>query len=159
MEILTIIAIVVGPIAAVCVTIWSQNRKDRRHAQRRLFFTLMAHRKSNPPPYEWVNALNIIDVVFENCPMVVARWHTYYDLLNQKQPDPSQYHKYLELLSEMARAVGFSTLEQTDIDKFYSPIVHGDQAKMSADTQVELLRVLQNTSHFLLAPKSGKGIK
>jgi hypothetical protein len=153
LPILTIVAIFLGPLVAVWITLWWQGSKDRRDAQRQLFVKLMAQRKTYPPPYEWVNALNVIDVVFADHQSVVARWHEYYDLLSQKEPTPAQSYKYLEMLSEMAKVLGFRSLQQTDIDKFYSPYVHGTQAQMLAETQAELLRVLKNTGHFVVAPK------
>jgi hypothetical protein len=51
-------------------------------------------------------------------------------------------------MSEMVRELGSSNLQQTDIDKFYVPEIHGAQADLSAECQRELLRVLKNTSRF-----------
>jgi hypothetical protein len=51
-------------------------------------------------------------------------------------------------MSEMARELGFVNLQQTDIDRFYVPEVHGSQADLNAECQREWLRVLKNTSRF-----------
>jgi hypothetical protein len=45
----------------------------------------------------------------------------------------------------MATSLGYRTLTQTDIDKFYMPQGLGDQATLSLDTQKEWLRVLKAT--------------
>ena len=145
-DIINIIAIVVGPIVAVAITLWWQDRKEKRDAKLRLFATLMAHRKSFPPSHEWVASLNVIDVVFADHPQVVALWHELYQIYHNPTATEAQNHKYLELLSQMATVIGFKNLQQTDIDKFYSPQIHKDQYVASTETQAELLRVLKNTS-------------
>lgn len=146
---ITAIAIVLGPLAGVVFTLWFQKRKERRDAQHRLFLTLMANRRSNPPTFDWVNALNLIDVVFAHNRDVVGLWHQHYDLLCQ---DPVNWHladaKYLDLLAAIGRSLGYKDLSQTDISKFYSPRAHGNQAQLAMETQTELLRVLKATERI-----------
>ena len=146
---INIAAIVFGPVSAVTITLAYQKYKEKRDAKIRLFLTLMAHRKSLPPTFAWVESLNLIDVVFAKHPKVVQLWHEYYDFLHEETKDyTKREHKYLELLSLMAKSLGFPNLQQTDIDKFYTPIAHGDQAELNHKVQIELLRVLQNTGVF-----------
>lgn len=152
-DIINLVAIIVGPIAAVCITLWWQDRKEKRDAKLKLFVTLMAHRKSTPPSPDWVTALNLIDVAFAEHPRVVELWHALYQLFHNQTRTEAQDHKYLELLSEMAVVLGFRRLKQTDIDKFYSPQSHIDQMVAGTKLQAELLRVLEGTSRFLVAPK------
>ena len=149
-ELASIGAIIIGPIAAVIITLWHQDRAQKRQAKMGLFITLMAHRKSNPPTLEWANALNLIDVVYADHPKVVGLWHDGYELLNRRDLTDWQAwnHKYLELLSEMAQILKYKALKQTDIDKFYAPQAHGDVAKMQSDLARELLRVLQATERL-----------
>ena len=116
----------------------------------------MAHRRAFPPTIEWVNALNLIDVIFADHTNVVNLWHRYYDELHKKpeQMDPqAREHIYLELLSAIARVLGYKRLQQTDIDKYYSPIAHGNQLEITYKTQKEFLRVLENTSKFETSPR------
>lgn len=151
---ITALAIFIGPLSGVLFTLWFQARKERKDQKQRLFLTLMAHRKSNPPTFDLVNGLNLIDVVFSQHRQVVTLWHEYYDLLCQT---PVNWHlaesKYLDLLSEMAKVLKYSDLSQTDISRFYSPIAHGNQAQLSISTQLELLRVLQNTARIPVDPR------
>lgn len=151
---ITAIAIVVGPLAGVLFTLWFQKRKELRDAQHRLFLTLMAHRRSYPPTFDWANALNLIDVVFANNRGIVGLWHQYYDLLCQ---DPVNWHladaKYLDLLAAIGRSLGYKDLSQTDISKFYSPRAHGNQAQLAMETQTELLRVLKATERVPVQPR------
>ena len=155
MEIINIIAVIVGPIFAVGITLWWQQRKERRDAKIRLFTTLMAFRKSYPISYEWANSLNLIDVVFADSPAVVDQWHQYYAMLHQSQNlNEARNHKYLELMQVMAASLGFHRLQQTDIDKFYTPQAHGDQAHLNWQCQTEWLRVLQSTNRLHVEPRT-----
>ena len=56
-DVVTIIALILGPLIAVMITLWSQKRTERRSAKWQLFVTLMANRKGGPSR-EWVNAIN-----------------------------------------------------------------------------------------------------
>ncbi len=142
-------ATIITPIIAIAISIWYQERKRFREAKQNVFFQAMANRKRFPPTVEWVNALNLIDVVFHNAPKVVVAWHALYAVLQTRPWNQENYeHCQLDLLKEMGDDLGYPNLKQTDIDKFYAPQAHGDQAKMQNDTQIELLRVLKHSQHF-----------
>ena len=145
-EIFTVIALITGPTVAVWITLWHQNRSQKRAGKERLFGTLMAHRRSNPPKIEWANALNLIDVIYADHPTVVGKWHELYNILSQAPVNWTRWnHVYIELLSEMAMVLGYRRLQQVQIDQFYSPQAHGDQAVLNFELQTELLRVLKAT--------------
>ena len=63
MEILTFCAILLSPVIAVLITVWLQNRKERRATKLWVFNTLIATRH-DPIKDENVRALNMVDVVF-----------------------------------------------------------------------------------------------
>jgi hypothetical protein len=149
----TIFALIAGPVIAVGITLWHQRRTEKRAAKDRLFLTLMAYRKSGPTP-DWINALNLIDVVFGDRPKVVSKWHTGYDVLNERPFNIQKFnHLYIELLSLMATSLGYKSLQQTDIDKFYTPQAIGDQAALNAEVQKEWLRVLKATHSIPINPQ------
>jgi hypothetical protein len=149
-----VLATAIGPIAAVLITLWYQGTSQRQAAKERVFYSLMAHRKANPPTFEWANSLNLIDVVYADRPAIVQLWHELYDILQRTPLNNQQYaHKYLELLSAMAQSLGYHRLTQTDIDKFYSPQVHGDIAQLNAGIQLELLRVLRASERLSVVPR------
>jgi hypothetical protein len=141
----TATAIILGPLFGVIFTLWFQSRKEKSDEKIRLFLTLIAHRKSNPPTAELVNNLNLIDAVFSKNPAVVQLWHDYYDLLSHS---PVNWHladaKYLDLLSKMANALGYSEMSQTAIARFYSPTARANQHQLTLDIQVELLNALRS---------------
>jgi len=144
----TIVALISGPVVAVIITLWYQRRVEKRSAKERLFAVLMAHRRSNPPTIEWVQSLNLIDVVFQDSAEVVRKWRELFDLMNHPtdQINWNQVgHVRIELLSEMALSLGYDRLSQTDIDRFYMPQGLVDQAAMQGEMQKEFLRVLKAT--------------
>ena len=151
---INITAIILGPIVAVVITLGYQRYREKLDAKTRLFLTLMANRKASPPTLAWAEALNLIDVVYSKHADVVQLWHEYYDLLHESSKDYTiRDHKYLELLSSMAKALGYNQLQQIDIDKFYTPNAHGTQKELNYKVQTELLRVLEETSSLKTEPR------
>ena len=59
----------------------------------------------------------------------------------------------LNCLSEIAIALGYRRLKQTDIDRYYAPQVLSDQATMQGDIQKEFLQVLRDTKSLPIDPK------
>ena len=148
----TIIAIVLGPIIAVIITLWHQNRKEKSQHKFQVFRDLMSHGLYHPVTERWVDALNSIDVVFYNKPKVVKLWHEYYDILHQTNPDLGiQKNKYLDLLQAMALSLGYKTLKQTDIDRCYFPVGLGAQKNLNEALQQEQLKYLQNSNKLYAA--------
>lgn len=150
---LTGIAIVLGPLAGVVFTLWFQSRKEKRDAKLNLFMALMAERKSPLVSQQVAQALNKIDVVFADARDVKARWHEYYALLHQP-PGELRTHKWLELLSTMAAELGYRDLAQVDLDKFYVPQGHVDDAEFQRKVGQQWARVLENTEHFVVQART-----
>jgi len=146
------LAIVLGPVTAVCVTLWFQSRKEKLAAKRQLFLSLMAERKNLTISPQVAQALNTIDVVFSDNREIVGIWHKYYALLAQ-QPSQERDHTWLELLSAMAKDLRYPGLSQTDLDKFYLPQSHVDQLEFQKKAGEQWLRVLENTKRFLVEPR------
>lgn len=127
-SIIQILAVAIIPLITWIGGIKYQNRKTKRDTQLRLFLTLMANRKANPITKEWVDALNTIDVVFQDNHKVRTAWREYYDSLDEHSPHFQRNNAFLlDLLSEMSLALGYKNLKQTEIDRFYSPKYFGSQ--------------------------------
>jgi len=104
----------------------------------------MGHRKSIPISLEWAQSLNVIDVIYADHPKVVGKWHELYDIVCTNPLNEAKFqHAVLEMMSEMAKVLGYRSLQQTDIDKFYVPETHAQQASRNFDVQTEFLRVLK----------------
>jgi hypothetical protein len=149
---MNILAVIIGPIIAVIITLLYQKHKEKQDIKHRAFLLLMAHRKSIPPNQAMVEVLNTLDVVFSKNQTVVGLWHKYFDLLNQP-PRQEREHTWLELLSAIAKDLRYPTLTQTDLDKFYIPQGHMDQLELRGKLQNEMLRVLENTASFVVTKK------
>ena len=67
MTVVNIIAVLLSPVIAVLVTVYLQNRREKRSQKLWIFNTLIGTRHS-PLIEENVRALNMIDVVFMTAP-------------------------------------------------------------------------------------------
>jgi hypothetical protein len=140
-----IAAVAIVPLIVWWMGVRWQKSKTKNDAKQALFLTLMANRKATPNK-EWVDALNTIDIVFQDNKKVRRAWREYYDSL-----DPSsQYNKdtnafKLDLLSEMANALGYKDLKQTEIDRFYLPNYFSQLQQTQNLLAQESLRVLSHS--------------
>ncbi len=152
-DFIMIIAVLIGPIIAVLITIWAQSRSEKRAAKLNLFIALVAERRQlTTISPTLAKALNTIDVVFADSPKVTALWHKYYVLLSQSYSE-ERGHTWLELLQAMGVELNYSNLTQTSLDKFYTPQGHVDQYEFQQKLGKQLARVLENTEHLLVVPK------
>ena len=154
----TTIAIILGPIFAVIITLWYQNMREKRQHKFLLFRTLMSRRKDFfPISQEWVDALNLIDVVFHDNKKAVSLWHAFHGMLYHGKRDyEEEDRKYLDLLHTLARDLGYKNLQQTDIDRFYQPVGLGDQKELNEALQKEQLIYLQNSNKLYSAQTPGQ---
>jgi hypothetical protein len=126
-----------------------QDRKAKKDAKRKLFFTLMANRKTSTIRREKVDALNLIDVVFQDDKKVRQAWKDYMNSLNSLSPDfPNNNAFALDLLSEMALSLGYKEMKQTEIDRFYEPVQFTQEQELQGRLDNEKLRVLMASKSF-----------
>ena len=122
--IMTIIAIILGPILAVQVQKFIERITLKRQAKDQLFKTLMSTRQARMAP-DHVRALNMIDIVFygkrKKDNKVVAAWRLYLDqLFTCPRDTEAPEHKakldawtiksidvFNDMLFEMATALGY----------------------------------------------------
>jgi hypothetical protein len=139
MEILTIIAIIVGPLLAIQVQKFLERRREDRERRLRVFKALMVTRGTVLSPLH-VEALNSIDIEFtsnnEKDKNVRATWKAYLDELTHfpkegQDDDRKRWAENInsllvELLSSMSKAVGYD-FDKTDIKRTaYTPIKYSD---------------------------------
>ena len=149
LAIVQIIAVTATPIIVWGLGKKYQDRKAKRDAKMRVLLTMMANRKSNPLTKEWVDSLNIIDVVFQDVIKVRLAWKEYFDSLNNKSPHFETNNSYmLDLLSEMALSLGYKDLKQTEIDTFYNPQLFLNRENIQNELISENLRVLKHSKSF-----------
>lgn len=125
----TIYVIRKSPSDAVKIGRELNETQSKDNAKIELFFTLFSYRGS-PVHRHFVDALNRIDIVFYDTPLVLAAWHKLFDSLNQtnlvNQEDTWRLLR-TELLSQISVSLGYKDLKQYDIEKHYFPEGHGHQ--------------------------------
>lgn len=75
MELLTIAAILIGPLAAVLTTLWLERRREIYARRMEIFRTLMRTRRL-PMSVEHVGALNLVEIEFSKNKEVIDAWRT-----------------------------------------------------------------------------------
>lgn len=130
---LMILAVLLGPIVAVRLTRYLDDRKEIRERKLWVFKTLMATRAYSLSPLH-VEALNRIDLEFEatkkNEKQVLDTWKQYLDLLANRDISPEQWNLrrvdlLVELLYHMGKCVGYDFDETQIKNGTYSPVAHG----------------------------------
>ena len=125
----TAYAVYFAPLKAVETGRKLNDEQNQLKVKSDLFLTLFSLR-GTPIAYTFVNALNQIDIVFQDEPKVLLAWNKYYDSLHQQNlanQDDTWSLLRTELLSEMAYSLGYEKLKQTDILKNYFPEGHANQ--------------------------------
>lgn len=148
---LIILATLMGPVIAVQVTRFLDNKKEERGRRLQVFKTLMATRAYTiSPPH--VEALNRIDLEFSSNKKpdkkVVEVWRQYLDLLGNKSLSPEQWDlRRVDLLVELLYAMGQAL--DYDFDKTqikngtYSPVAHGRIEEEQQAVRTRVLEVLE----------------
>lgn len=164
-ECLTILAIILGPIAAVQVTRILDGVKEKRTHKLIIFKTLMATRAQSTA-WVHVEALNRIDLEFKNTgkeKAVVNEWRVYVDWLNKYVESPNQpegqalqewENKRQELLTnllfQMAQVLGYD-FDKVQIRKAaYVPRVYGNTELEQAALRFFGIEVLRGNRPILV---------
>ncbi len=134
LNILTILAIVSGPVIAVQVTRYLEHKKEQQGRRLEVYRTLMTTRAVSLSVAH-VEALNRIDLEFvgdvAGDKPVVEAWRAYLDHLSQKDMPPDLWNdKRVELLASLLKAMGQSvgySFDLTHIKRsIYTPGLWGE---------------------------------
>jgi hypothetical protein len=117
-ELLTLIALVGGPIAAVCITLWMEHR--RQTMQRRMYVVrMMLTTRHMPADPKWNAAINLIPVEFHDKAQVMQKWREFHERANVRtegnQLDPRFTAAQSGLINEVLKASGLTNLSEGDI--------------------------------------------
>jgi hypothetical protein len=150
-DILTIIALIAGPIMAVQVQKLIERNTSGQNKRKAVFKTLMATRGSVLSSAH-VESLNIIDLEFtgEKYEKVVAARTKYFDNLNLtsdtedgiKEILNKREDLLLELLLEMGKTLGYNFTKEWVKRNTYSPMAHFNWEQENQKIRTELIRVL-----------------
>lgn len=157
---LMITAVFLGPIVAVRLTRFLDERREIRERKLEIFKTLMATRAYNVS-WAHVEALNRIDLEFEKKNSderaVLDAWKAYHDLLGNDRLSPEQWGTrrvdlLVELLHKMALVLDYD-FDKTHIkNSSYAPKVHGDLEAQQDAIRRLTIELLEGRRALPIAP-------
>lgn len=158
MELISIIAIIVGPILAVQIQKHLERMRDNKNRKLSIFKTLMATRGSTLSALH-VEALNRIDLEFSNqnkYSKVIVAWKEYFDNLSNAPKSDSDvsrwFDKNIELLTsllyEMGQSLNFNYDKVIIKRNIYSPEGHARLERENNQIRESLLKILQGENSF-----------
>jgi hypothetical protein len=130
-DVLTIIAILTGPVVALALQRFSEERRDKRQQRFFIFRTLMQYR-ATVLNHNYVQALNLIDIVF-NADTVEEKairtaWKVLLDHLSTPQLSPAALERQRQLsanlLLAMGKRLGYELDEVYLKTQAYQPVAH-----------------------------------
>lgn len=139
MTIINIIAIILSPIIALFISHKVQISYEKRKEKMEILKILMARRVLSNS-IEYVNALNIIDIIFvdsPNSPKVKAAYKSLYEAYHQPNYDVSKSQmKLTKLIEAIVADVGYNEkITWDDIQQPYYPVWLDDQLKTDSTIQ------------------------
>lgn len=154
-DLINVLAILLSPVIAVLVTIWMQDRREKRGRMYWVFATVVANRHQKLDATV-VQALNSIDVVFTDHPKVRQLWKEYMDITEQDVTQPNMLKrlddKYVELTDAMARVLGYGgKVSQLEMGKAYLPTGLGNQVVQSQELLTQALAVFKGEQPLVVA--------
>ena len=163
-EWIMIFAVLLGPVIAIQLTRYLDNKKEIRQRKLDLFRTLMATRAYNIS-WDHVSALNRIDLEFDSrIPKekeVLNSWKSYLDLLGDKAitGEPwtiKRVDLFVELLHKMANVLDYD-FDKTHIkNSAYSPVAHGNTESENNEIRTGIIKILKGETSFPIEVKSIK---
>jgi hypothetical protein len=100
---LTLIALVFGPVAAVVISLLMEASRRTRENRLRVVRMLLSWRRLPAHP-DYVTAINLVSVEFNDKPAVMEAWRRFLGLVNQRVPDTQEAQAQHEKLMEVAKA-------------------------------------------------------
>ena len=129
MEIITVLAIIIGPISAVIITRKMGEYRETRERKLDIFRSLMRTRNTRVSQ-DHVNALNLIEMEFYKSIAIGSNYRAYLDHLRSPMPATDQQESYyskrnalfVELLKTIGAELGYQ-FDKHDLDRHaYAPV-------------------------------------
>jgi len=146
----TLLATVVGPIAAVGITLWYQERSGRKAGERNLFANMMRLRRDPTNP-EFVGAFNLVPVLFNSHTNIMSKHASVMEIYNapreinsdaiQRFGDKLEF-AMAELLAEMSKAVNTPVTQSHIMRGAYAPMAWQNDQERQRQMQEEVRAVL-----------------
>ena len=120
-ELITIVAILVGPVVAVAIQLLAEARRQKKEQQTNTMRMLVSTRHM-PSDAAYSTAINMIPIDFNDNQKVMAAWNTYIETIKfQPTAENVSVHekkivtKQTKLIFEIMKSLGYN-LPETDIE-------------------------------------------
>ncbi|MHA6684788.1 DUF6680 family protein [Mesorhizobium sp. A556] len=155
-------AIVIGPVAAVAITLWYQARDRSYQSRFDVFRSLVMWRRHGTSP-DFVNALNLIPVHFFKNTKVMSRRRALMDVFDDPQwlsQDLDTKARLLdrmetvraELIREIGRAVRVGIDDLEILKGAYAPQGWRDEETLKNRAQIAALNLLEGKTALTVLP-------
>lgn len=140
-----VLATIVGPVAAVFITRWNDQRREARNRLLHVYRVLMATRRSNVSQ-DHVAAINLVEVEFHGVKPVIEAWSAYLTHLNTKAQTESEEHAkgWNDRRSELLAVLLVKIAAHLGITKGEIEILHGGYAPQAWAVRENKLDAVQD---------------
>lgn len=174
-EILTIAAILLGPILAVQISKYIEKIRYKKARKLNLFQTLMRTRQ-NKLSLEHVQALNMIDIEFVNRTVlgisntpkkykaVTTAWKIYVDHLYDREYPKDRWKErtdtlFIDLLHKMSVALNYNFDEVLLKRQAYSPVAYGEIEDEQSKIRKGLIEIIEGKKAIKINTNLNNNIK
>ena len=155
-DVLTIFALIVGPVLAVLITRYWDGKREANWRKWEIFRNLMCYRK-HPLSQGFVSSLNLLEVEFHDDKDVLAAWNSMHEHFHKEEPTEDNRKKNFydardklraALLQKVAYSLGIR-LDSLDMlqSGYTSQGWEWDEAEQ-LQMRKKLDEVLERTRHF-----------
>ncbi|HEV7341586.1 MAG TPA: DUF6680 family protein [Sphingopyxis sp.] len=146
-EILTLIGIILGPIAAVIITLWAQKRSEKKQRRIEVLRTLWdTHYDASQPEYSRV--IRMVPIEFNDENAVMTAWRRYMRNVDTRpSPEGAAAHEKEfadaknDLIASVAKAVGINVTDRDIRDSVYIATSYTNRIKQTNDAEMAQIRI------------------
>lgn len=150
-----VLATIVGPVAAVFITRWNDQRRERRNRLLHVYRVLMATRRSNVSQ-DHVAAINLVEVEFHGVKPVIEAWSAYLTHLNTRAGDALEHGNiWNDRRSELLAVLLVKIAAHLGITKGEIEILHGGYAPQAWGIREDKLDAVQD---YAIRLSEGKAV-
>lgn len=141
-DVITLIALVTGPVAAVIIAHKMDNHRVKRERRMDVFRTLMRTRRARLVP-EHVGALNLVEIEFKDKPTVIAEWKAYFAHLAIEHPKRTeeQFAEDMKLEEKRKRRDKYDQRIGNEREKLLAKLLHAIAKVM--EFEIEQLEIFE----------------
>jgi hypothetical protein len=151
-----VLATIVGPVAAVFITRWNDQRREARSRLLHVYRVLMATRRSNVSQ-DHVAAINLVEVEFHGVKPVIEAWSAYLTHLNTPAQGNAPEHgqAWNDRRQELLAILLVKIAAHLGITKGEIEILHGGYAPQAWAIREAKLDVVQD---YAIRLSEGKAV-